>query len=133
MRIYASTMTLAAMVFPIASPALAQADAAKANNIVIANTDLQPRVENGRQVYEASQFARFAAQTALEMVSEIPGFAITALSAERGLGEASQNVLINGQRITGKSNDAETALGRIPASSVVRLEIADAADRKSVV
>lgn len=127
MRIYASTMTLAAMVFPIASPALAQADAAKANNIVIANTDLQPRVENGRQVYEASQFARFAAQTALEMVSEIPGFAITALSAERGLGEASQNVLINGQRITGKSNDAETALGRIPASSVVRLEIADAA------
>jgi outer membrane receptor for ferrienterochelin and colicins len=90
-------------------------------------TDLTPRTENGRQIYEAPQFSRFAPQTALDMVRQIPGFSITQVSGDRGLGEASQNVLINGQRVTGKSNDAETALTRIPVSTVIRLEVADGA------
>jgi outer membrane receptor for ferrienterochelin and colicins len=89
------------------------------------NNSLAPRVENGRQVYEVAQFTRFAPQTALDMVRYIPGFTITQVSGDRGLGEASQNVLINGQRVTGKSNDAETALSRIAVSSVIRLEIAE--------
>ncbi len=89
--------------------------------------NLQPRTENGRQIYEAAQFQRFAPQTALDMVRQIPGFSISEVSSDRGLGEASQNVLINGQRVTGKSNDAETALSRIPVASVIRLEVADAA------
>jgi outer membrane receptor for ferrienterochelin and colicins len=93
----------------------------------VTSNSLEPQVENGRQVYLANQFTRFAPQTALDMVRQIPGFSITQVSGDRGLGEASQNVLINGQRVTGKSNDAETALSRIPVSSVVRLEIADAA------
>jgi outer membrane receptor for ferrienterochelin and colicins len=108
-----------------AQPAFAQDAAAPAP--ATTNSSLQPRAENGRQVYEASQFARFAPQTALDMVRQIPGFSITEVSGDRGLGEASQNVLINGQRVTGKSNDAQTALSRIPVSSVVQLEVADAA------
>ena len=36
-------------------------------------------------------------------------------------------MLINGQRLSGKSNDVLTELGRIPASNVVRIEIVDAA------
>lgn len=90
-------------------------------------TNLEPRVENGKQIYEASQFARFAPATVLDMVRQIPGFSITAISDDRGLGEATQNVLINGARISGKSNDAETALSRIPTSSVIRIEIVDGA------
>jgi outer membrane receptor for ferrienterochelin and colicins len=113
----AAVMAVAA----VANPAFAQDTA-----VVSAAGDLQPRAENGRQIYEATQFARFAPQTALDMVSQIPGFSITEVSGDRGLGEASQNVLINGQRVTGKSNDARTALSRIPVSSVVRLEVADA-------
>ncbi len=100
---------------------------AQENTTEASTTDLQPRAENGRQIYEANQFARFAPQTALDMVSQIPGFSITQVSGDRGLGEDSQNVLINGQRVTGKSNDAQTALSRIPVSSVIRLEVADAA------
>ncbi len=88
---------------------------------------LAPRTENDRQIYEASQFVRFAPQTALDMVRQIPGFRITELSNDRGLGEASQNVLINGQRISGKGDSAETILGRTAAKSVVRFEIADGA------
>jgi len=92
----------------------------------VSGNSLEPTVENGRQIFQAGQFTRFAPQTALDMARQIPGFSITQVSGDRGLGEASQNVLINGQRMTGKSIDAETALARIPVSSVVRLEVADA-------
>lgn len=107
-----------------AAPAFANTTAPQVEAVT---ADLQPRAENGRQIYDAAQFARFAPQTALDMAGQIPGFQISQVSTDRGLGEASQNVLINGQRITGKSNDAQTALSRIAASSVIRMEIADGA------
>jgi outer membrane receptor for ferrienterochelin and colicins len=118
----ARLLLLSASMTTISVAAKAEDEAPKVDN-----TSLQPKAENGRQIYEASQFARFAPQTALDMVFQIPGFQISQLSSDRGLGEASQNVLINGQRVTGKSNDAQTALSRIPVSSVVRIEVADAA------
>lgn len=123
-RIFAASGSVLAMA--VAQPALANSSAA-APQFEETRTDLEPRAENGRQIYEASQFTRFAPQTALDMVGQIPGFQISQVSTDRGLGEASQNVLINGQRITGKSNDAQTALSRIAASSVIQLEIADGA------
>ncbi len=86
---------------------------------------LQPRVEEGRQIYDVAQFARFSPQTAEDMIGRIPSFIITEASGDRGLGEATQNVLFNGQRISGKSNDARTVLGRTPAATVIRIEIAD--------
>jgi hypothetical protein len=61
------------------------------------------------------------------MLKQVPGFVIQSATVERGLGQATGNVLINGQRISGKSNDAVTELGRISASSVVRIEIVDGA------
>ncbi|MFT3726028.1 MAG: TonB-dependent receptor plug domain-containing protein [Hyphomonadaceae bacterium] len=79
------------------------------------------------QVYEPGYFARFAPKTAMDMVANIPGFEITSSSNERGFGQARQNVLINGRRVSGKSNDAATALGRITAESVLRIEIVDGA------
>jgi outer membrane receptor for ferrienterochelin and colicins len=117
---YGSMLLLAVSALAVTAPAYSQEAPA-------APTTLEPRAENGRQIYEVAQFARFAPQTALDMVFQIPGFQISEVSSDRGLGEASQNVLINGQRITGKSNDAQTALSRIAAASVIRLEIADAA------
>ncbi|HWH22842.1 MAG TPA: TonB-dependent receptor plug domain-containing protein, partial [Allosphingosinicella sp.] len=85
-----------------------------------------PTVE-GPQTYTAQDFVRYAPRTALDMLRQVPGFIIQGQSQERGLGQASGNVLINGQRISGKSNDAVTELGRIPAGSVVRIEIVDGA------
>jgi outer membrane receptor for ferrienterochelin and colicins len=107
-----------------ANAALAQ-DAVSATTVT--SSALRPRLENGRQIYDSSAFSRFAPQTANDMVRQIPGFTVTQVSSDRGLGEASQNVLINGQRISGKGDSAETVLGRTPAKSVVRLEIADGA------
>lgn len=80
------------------------------------------------KVYTPVDFARFAPKTALDMVAQVPGFVIQGGdNGQRGLGEAKQNVLINGQRVSGKSNDAATALGRIPADAVIRIEIVDGA------
>jgi outer membrane receptor for ferrienterochelin and colicins len=81
----------------------------------------------GSRTYLPVDFARFAPRNALEMVRQVPGFVIQGQSQERGLGQASGNVLINGQRISGKSNDAVAELSRIPASSVVRVEVVDGA------
>ncbi|MEO6185815.1 MAG: hypothetical protein ABIP38_12450 [Steroidobacteraceae bacterium] len=93
----------------------------------MASAGIVPRVQDGKQIYSVAQFSRFAPQSAADIVQQIPGFSITNVSNDRGLGEASQNVLINGQRITGKGNDALTVLRRIPVSAVRGLEIMDAA------
>ncbi len=101
--------------------------AAYAQDVPGAAPNLNAQMEGEKQIYDAAVFARFAPQTALDMVRQLPGFVITQSSGDRGLGEATQNVLINGQRISGKSNDAETVLGRTPSDTVVRIEIADGA------
>lgn len=113
-----SALAIASLAFPVAPvPAQSTLDSA----------GILPVIEDGKSIYVPQQFARFAPQTAADMVQQIPGFAISSVSADRGLGEASQNVLINGQRITGKGNDALTVLRRIPVKAVIRMEIVDGA------
>jgi hypothetical protein len=88
----------------------------------------QPPAAAQAQVYEPGFFARFAPKTAADMVNNIPGFTISGDDDdERGFGQARQNVLINGRRVSGKSNDAATALGRITAENVIRIEVVDGA------
>ena len=101
--------------------------AAEAEPAEVLALGIVPRVEDGKRIYDVAQFARFAPQSAADIVQQIPGFSVTEISTDRGLGEASQNVLINGQRITGKGNDALTVLRRIPVRSIRRLEILDGA------
>lgn len=83
---------------------------------------------SGKLVYTAADFARFAPKTALDMLNQVPGFSIRSENVERGLGQASGNVLLNGKRISGKSTDPLTALQAIPAKNVTRIEIVDAAE-----
>ena len=90
--------------------------------------DSEPAAAAQAQVYEPAFFARFAPQTAADMVRNVPGFRISGNNNDqRGFGQARQNVLINGRRVSGKANDAATALGRISAESVIRIEIIDGA------
>lgn len=81
----------------------------------------------GTRVYTPADFARFAPKTAYDMLAQVPGFSIQSATEERGLGQASENVLINGQRIANKSGGAIDQLQRIAAPSVERIEIVDAA------
>lgn len=87
-----------------------------------------PAVVEQAKSYTPADFARFAPRTALDMVRQVPGFIIEESDEERrGLGQATGNVLINGERPSGKSNDAIAELGRIPATNVTRIDIVDGA------
>lgn len=78
--------------------------------------------------FSPADFARYSPKTALDMVNQIPGFTIRADARMRGLGQATDNVLLNGERPSSKSDDIFSALTRISASSVVRIDIVDAAN-----
>jgi outer membrane cobalamin receptor len=84
------------------------------------------RACSGTRTFTPADFARFAPRTALDMLQRVPGFSIQQAVQERGLGQATGNVLLNGQRISNKSDDVVTQLSRVPAGNVVRIEIADA-------
>ena len=86
-----------------------------------------PSATVGPRSFTPEDFARFAPRTALDMIQRVPGFTIRDAPQERGLGEATANVLVNGRRISGKSDDVAAQLGRITAQNVVRIEIVDGA------
>lgn len=86
-----------------------------------------PANPQARQVYTAEDFARFAPKTALDMVAQVPGFQIRDNGQGRGLGQANDNVLVNGERLASKSDSVRDQLARIPASDVIRIEIVDGA------
>jgi outer membrane receptor for ferrienterochelin and colicins len=89
-----------------------------------------PAPVEGSRTYAPADFTQFAPQTALDMLNRVPGFAIKQEEDARGLGQATGNVVINGQRLSGKSNDVVTELSRIPARNVERIEIVDGATLK---
>ncbi|GAA4026223.1 hypothetical protein GCM10022281_01000 [Sphingomonas rosea] len=83
--------------------------------------------DTGAIVYTPADFARFAPRTALDMLNQLPGFTIRSEDGGRGLGQATENVLINGQRVANKSGGAIDELQRTNAASVERIELVDAA------
>ena len=78
------------------------------------------------QTFLPAYFDQYAPRTALDMVRQVPGFQINEGDNKRGLGQGGANILINGERLTGKSNPFDQ-LGRISAPNVVRVEIVDGA------
>lgn len=86
-----------------------------------------PTTASGSISYTPADFARFAPRNALDMLRVVPGFSIRDAEVARGLGQASGNVLVNGQRLSSKSDDIFTQLSRIPAATVERIELVDAA------
>lgn len=79
------------------------------------------------EVYTPADFARFAPRNALDMLNQVPGFRLQQQDQGRGLGQASENVLINGERLASKSDSVFDQLSRISADRVVRIEIVDGA------
>lgn len=93
---------------------------------VIAQEPQQPSEDT--RTFTIADFEQFAPRTALDMVSQIPGFSISGSDGSRGFGQAQENVLINGQRISSKSTSAQQVLARIPATNVERIEIVEGAN-----
>ena len=86
-----------------------------------------PQVSNDQSavVYPASYFADFYPVSANDMLNRIPGIglALRGGSSGRGLGAGEGEVLINGQRTTGKNNEGRDQLNRITADQVEYIEI----------
>ena len=82
---------------------------------------------SARQVFTAADFARYAPTNAYDMLNQVPGFSIRDNENLRGLGQATGNVLFNGERPSNKGDDMYTQLSRIPAGNVERIEIIDGA------
>lgn len=94
-----------------ATPALALAQAA-------------PGTEQADDVltYEPVFFADYNPQSALDLVSRVPGFDLQGGGGGRGLDAALGNVLIDGRRPSSKAG-VTTLLQRLPAATVLRVEL----------
>ncbi len=101
------------LVFTTPAPSMAQADASASSQS--ANS------------FPASFFDSYGPVTAFDMIARLPGFSFRDGGGARGFGVNAGNVLINGSRPTIKSDTLEALLKRIPARSVVRIEIIDQA------
>jgi hypothetical protein len=76
------------------------------------------------KVYDAAFFAQYAPRTALDIAERVPGFQLDLGNTDtRGFAGAAGNVVINGARPSSKAESLGTILSRIPASSVVRVEV----------
>jgi len=73
-------------------------------------------------IYPAAFFSQYSPVSVNDMIDRIPGVSISNGGGGRGLGSGG-NLLINGQRLAGKSNSPRDQLGRITAQQVERIEI----------
>ena len=100
---------------------LAFASSATAQNDLIENP-----IDDSTVVYPAAYFADFLPVSANDMISRIPGIGLAMRGGGgggRGLGSGGGEILINGQRTTGKGNTGESLLSRISADQVDYIEI----------
>lgn len=112
--------------FSFAAPAVAQESVDPAVAPPPVPTEVATAATSKR-VFTPQDFARYAPKSAYDMLRQVPGFTIRGADQERGLGQASENVLINGQRVSSKAGGAVAESEKISASSVERIELVDAA------
>lgn len=77
----------------------------------------------GVTVYRPDFFAASRPQTALDMVSRLPGFQIDRGTSARGFAGTAGNLLIDGKRPASKSDTVDSVVSRIPAAQVERIEV----------
>lgn len=85
-------------------------------------------LEDSTVVFEAEFFDQFQPVSVNDMIDRIPGIGLAlgrggGGGGRRGIGGGGNEILINGQRITGKSNDSRDQLRRIAADQVQYIEI----------
>ncbi|MEP6342338.1 MAG: TonB-dependent receptor plug domain-containing protein [Maricaulaceae bacterium] len=81
---------------------------------------------NIRQTFQADYFAEFGPQNALDMIRRVPGFRLRVSNNDsRGLGQRTDNVLLNGRQLSSKSSNISDQLQRLTAGKVIRIEIID--------
>jgi outer membrane receptor for ferrienterochelin and colicin len=80
-------------------------------------------IDAGIIPYPAAFFADARPTSAFDMIQRLPGFTFARGENVRGFAGAAGNVLIDGERPTSKSVSLEDLLRRLPATSVVRIDL----------
>lgn len=91
-----------------------------------AQSQTDSSLDDSTVVYDADFFQQFSPVSVNDMIDRIPGIGLALGNGgnnRRGLGGGANEVLINGQRITGKSNEGRSQLSRIAANQVDFIEI----------
>lgn len=119
MRLIDRLLAGAFLACSVASPSLAR---------YVADGAADDRASASRIVYEEDFFLRFEVNSAEDMLRRIPGVpaildAETTSGQKRGFGSTGAQILINGRRFPGKSNEITANLRRIPAANVERVEL----------
>ncbi|MEL0251630.1 MAG: TonB-dependent receptor plug domain-containing protein, partial [Novosphingobium sp.] len=88
----------------------------------------EPNETSGKVEYDPSYFMAYEVQNADDMLRRIPGVApiiagIGSAVQTRGFGSGGDQILINGRRVPGKSNEISKILARINVRSVQRIEL----------
>lgn len=97
-----------------------------AESVIETTTDVEVD-ETNPDIYPAAYFETYVPRTALDMVRRIPGFQIrSGDNSRRGLGQGGANILINGERLTGKTNPGDE-LDQLLATRVVEIRILEGA------
>lgn len=122
-------LALALALAPVGASAQDESDDTDAPEVAETGDAPQPVATEAAagEIYTPEDFARFAPRNALDMLNQVPGFQLQQQNQGRGLGQANENVLINGQRLASKSDSVFDQLSRISADRVVRIEIVDGA------
>jgi len=106
----------------VLTPALAQPqDAAASVAAGVTVTDGGNRV-----IYSAEYFSQFNVVTASDQLERVPGLQDVLNGGgdgQRGFGSDGDQVLVNGNRVSGKANDVDSVLDRIQARQVLQIEV----------
>jgi hypothetical protein len=110
-------MSVATLAF--SAPAFAQSPATAGETVPAA----QAQSREGVIFFTAADFAASRPNTALDMISRLPGFVLDTGDQVRGFAGAAGNVLIDGQRPTAKTESLSDILSRIGIDQVERIEL----------
>lgn len=94
----------------------------------LAQAEVDAAVDESTIIYQADFFDQYSPVSVDDMIDRIPGIGLALNNRGgggrgRGLGSGEGEVLINGQRTTGKSNEGRSQLRRISADQVDYIEI----------
>ncbi len=104
------------------SPGFAQEPAAA----TVETTGVTVTDAGNRVIYTPEYFSPYNVVTARDQLERIPGLQDIfdgGDADQRGFGNSGDQVLINGKRLSGKSNDIGSAMDRIQARQVVQIEV----------
>jgi len=126
-----SLMTILLMLCPLAAAGQDTAGETAATDRVQLAPGVYSTADGSKVTYDASYFAPYQVVTAADMLRWVPGGSALLPRRpggggdddKRGFGSGGDQILINGKRLSGKSNDIGSAMQRIQADVVSHIEL----------